>query len=161
MSGTTGLTRDAGWEAGVRRTFPVALDEAWAFLLGDGLALWLGAAGLGREVGSAYRTSDGSTGTVRSFHDRRRIRLTWRPADWDHDTTLQLTVLPAAAGTTIAFHQDRLAGPAERAAMLERWRQALDRIGVAIEEKAPGAARGGGGWVRAEDGAGSPRAAAG
>jgi hypothetical protein len=58
--------------------------------------------------------------------------LTWQPPDWSHDTTLQLTVLPAATGTTIAFHQDRLASAAERAEMLAHWTAVLDDTRAAI-----------------------------
>lgn len=123
----TGRTKDAGWQLGVRRTAPVPLDVAWEFLLGDGLPRWLGATALG-EPGSRYVTDDGTTGEVRSRTDRRRVRLTWRPADWDHDSTLQVTVIEAAAGTTIAFHQERLANEAERERLLPHWTATVEAL---------------------------------
>ncbi len=39
----TGLTREAGWEVGVRRTFGVGLDELWDLLTTQPwLARWSG-----------------------------------------------------------------------------------------------------------------------
>ena len=38
-----GLTKDAGWQIGVRKTLPVALEDAWNLLVSEeGLSLWLG-----------------------------------------------------------------------------------------------------------------------
>jgi uncharacterized protein YndB with AHSA1/START domain len=128
MTSTKGLTKDAGWELGVRRTVPAPLDEVWDYLLGEGLPLWLGRTELGRTKGDSYRTDTGTTGEIRGFTDRRRIRLTWRPAGWDHDSTLQLTVLEAAGGTTIAMHQERLASRAEREELLPHWHRVIDDL---------------------------------
>lgn len=132
----TGLTKDAGWQLGVRRTAPVPLDVAWAFLLGDGLPRWLGVDALG-DVGSRYVAADGTAGEVRSRTDRRRIRLTWRPAGADHDTTLQVTVLEAAGGTTIAFHQERLASEAERERLLPHWRETVEALVGELADRRP------------------------
>jgi uncharacterized protein YndB with AHSA1/START domain len=123
-----GLTRDAGWELGARRTVAAPLGAVWRYLTGPGLAVWLGDAILPSEPGQTYRTTDGTTGELRSFTPERRIRLTWKPADWTHGSTLQLTVLPAATGTTIAIHQERLEHAGEREAMLEHWHAVLDSL---------------------------------
>lgn len=123
----TGRTKDAGWQLGVRRTAPVPLDVAWEFLLGEGLPRWLGVDALG-DVGSRYVTADGTTGEVRSRTERRRVRLTWRPTDWEHDSTLQVTVLEASTGTTIAFHQERLANEAERERLLPHWTETVEAL---------------------------------
>ena len=80
-----------------------------------------------------YETTDGTHGELRSRIDGQRVRLTWRPAGWEHDSTLQLTVLPAASGTTIAFHQERLAGPDEREAMLAHWTAVAERLVEALD----------------------------
>lgn len=125
---TTGLTKDAGWQMGVRRTIPLPPDAAWEFLLGEGLPLWLGRTTLGREPREPYVTDQGVRGELRSRTEGRRVRLTWRPSDWSHDTTLQLTVLPAATGATIALHQERLADAAEREQMLAHWTSVLEDI---------------------------------
>lgn len=123
----TGLTKDAGWQLGVRRTVPGDPAAVWDHLLGDGLRVWLGRTELG-QPGDAYRTDDGVQGQVRSRTESRRLRLTWRPAGWDHDSTLQVTVQPAAGGTTIGFHQERLASEQEREEMLAHWRRVAERL---------------------------------
>lgn len=113
---------------GVRRTFPLPPEVVWEFLLGEGLPLWLGRTSLGHEVGERYVTDAGVQGEVRSRNEGRRLRVTWQPPGWSHDATLQLTVLPAATGATIAIHQERLASAAEREEMLAHWTAVLDDI---------------------------------
>ncbi len=122
-SATTGLTKDAGWELGVRTTVAAPVDAVWEYLLGPGLIVWLGElAALPAEKGEAYATADGVRGTVRSRTDGLRIRVSWQPDDWPHDSTLQLTVKPAASGTTIGIHHEKLADREERRMMLGHWK---------------------------------------
>jgi uncharacterized protein YndB with AHSA1/START domain len=123
MSDSTGSTKDAGWELGVRTTVPVPLETAWTYLLGDGLKTWLGDIdALPVEKGDAYQTRDGVRGTIRSLTPGVRVRLSWQPEDWPHDTTLQLTVKEAATGTTIGIHHEKLADREERKLMLGHWK---------------------------------------
>lgn len=128
-----GLTKDAGWEVGVRRTVGAPLHSVWDFLLSDGLALWLGPTTLPREKGVGFRTTDGVAGEIRSFTERQKIRMTWRPDDWPHDTILQLTVKEAATGTTIGFHHEQLADRDERYMMLGHWKNVVAELAKAIE----------------------------
>jgi hypothetical protein len=133
MTDSTGLTKDVGWELGVRRTASAPLETTWAFLTGEGLGIWLGETELPSVAHEPYETTDGTHGELRSRIDGQRVRLTWQPAGWEHDSTLQLTVLPAAFGTTIAFHQERLAGPDEREAMLAHWTAVAERLVEALD----------------------------
>lgn len=129
MSGTTGLTKDAGWELGVRTTVAAPLPIVWGFLLGEGLPFWLGELdALPTEKGAAFTTADGVRGSIRSLTEGYRVRLTWRPDDWPHDTTLQLTVKEAVTGTTIGFHHEKLADREERRMMLGHWKNVADAI---------------------------------
>ena len=128
----TGLTRDAGWEIGVSRTFPVSPEEAWDVVVdGPGLALWLGpGATVPDEVGGPYRTDDGAEGELRSLRPLDRIRLTWQPAGREgRPTTVQVVVRPAATGASVRFHQEHLADADERERQRAHWRAALDRLG--------------------------------
>jgi uncharacterized protein YndB with AHSA1/START domain len=126
MSETTGLTKDAGWELGVRQTVAAELSAVWDYLMGDGLKLWLGDIdSLPRQKSAEYATRDGVVGDIRGYADNAKIRLTWRPDDWPHDTTLQLTVREAATGTTIGIHHERLADRSERKMMLGHWKNVL------------------------------------
>lgn len=124
---STGLTKDAGWQLGVRRKVPAPLEEVWDFLLGDGLPLWLGSTVLGKP-GDLYATAEGVKGEIRSRTEHVRIRLTWQPNDWNHDSTLQLTVIPAANGTTVAIHQEQLTSAEERAELLEHWHGVVEGL---------------------------------
>lgn len=129
MSDTTGLTKDAGWEVGVRQTVPAPIDAVWDYLLGEGLPLWLGDIdALPTQKGETYETRDGVRGTLRSRTDGLRIRLGWRPRGLDHETVLQVTVKEAASGTTIGFHHEKLANREERKAMLGRWKDVAAQL---------------------------------
>ena len=131
MSDTTGLTKDAGWEMGVRQTVAAPLPAVWGFLLGEGLPVWLGEIdALPTEKGAGYATADGVRGSIRSFTEGLRIRLSWQPDDWPHDTTLQVTVKESATGTTIGFHHEKLADREERKMMLGHWKN----VAAAIEK---------------------------
>ncbi len=129
-----GLTRTAGWNAGARRTIAARPDVVWHALLAEALPLWLGTVDGSLELlrRSAYRTLEGAVGEVRGAEPGRRIRLT-RSVDGADSTTIQLTVIPAATGTTVAFHEERLAGPEERAESIRAWKFALDRIEAAFD----------------------------
>ncbi len=127
-----GLTKDAGWEVGVRKTVDAPLPAVWDFLLGEGLPLWLGDVALPAHKGAPYETADGVRGTVRSYSEDAKIRLTWQPSDWPHDTTLQLTVKEAPGGTTIGFHHERLAGRDERRMMLGHWKNVVADLADAL-----------------------------
>jgi uncharacterized protein YndB with AHSA1/START domain len=111
-----GLTKDAGWEIGVSRTLPCSLDEAWALLTSDeGRAVWLDPA-------------DGTVGEIRSCRALDRIRLTWTPSGWDHDSTVQVAIRPMKTGTSIRFHQERMASGRERQQQRAHWAAVIDRL---------------------------------
>ena len=128
----TGQTKDAGWEVGVRKTVDAPVETVWTFLLGAGLPLWLGNTTLTLEKGAAFATDDDISGTVLSVTDGLRIRLSWRPEEWNHDSTLQLTVKQVETGTTIAFHQERLSGREERKIMLGHWKEVVQTLDDAL-----------------------------
>ena len=132
-----GLTKGAGWEIGVSRTVPFPMEEVWDFLTSAaGSAVWLGA-GVERldKPGAAYETETGTAGQVRSFRPRDRVRLTWQPEDWDHDSTVQFTVTPVAGDRTrVVFHQERLADAAERERQRRHWQGVMDALVAALEE---------------------------
>lgn len=127
----TGLTGDAGWQIGVSRTVDVPLEVVWSFLVSaKGTARWLGRARCWRKPkGAAVRASDGGRGEMRSFRPGDRVRLTWQAAGWNHETTVQIVLRPSAAGgTSIRFHQERLADAAERERQRAHWQAVLADI---------------------------------
>jgi uncharacterized protein YndB with AHSA1/START domain len=135
MTNSTGKTKDAGWEVGVRRTVAAPVETVWDFLLGEGLPLWLGNVTLTLEKGAEYATDDDISGRILSYTPGLRIRLSWQPGEWDHDSTLQLTVRATDAGTTIGFHQEQLSGREERKIMLGHWKEVVEQLDDAIAGK--------------------------
>lgn len=124
-----GETKDAGWQIGVSRTLPYPPERVWRLLTEDP-SVWLGpGARLGTERGAAFATDDGGAGETRGYREMDRVRVTWRPAGGERETTVQFTVRASAdGGTAVRFHQERLAGPEERERRREYWRGVLDRV---------------------------------
>ncbi|MEO7895866.1 MAG: hypothetical protein ABIR65_01085 [Pseudolysinimonas sp.] len=102
---------------GARRTVAADLDTVWSYLIGRGLSSWLGADVLPQ---------------MRSRTEKRRLRFEWTPPGTTRPTVLQLTVLPAKGGTTIAFHQEQLTGREQRKEMLTHWHGVLERLEAAL-----------------------------
>ena len=128
MSKPVGLTRDAGWQLGVSRTVAAPREAVWSYLLGDGLATWLGETTLGDSPGDPYETTLGTRGELRSLRPNDRVRLTWRPADADHESTVQIALRDAKSGTTLVFHHERLRSSEERERLLDHWRAVADEV---------------------------------
>ena len=84
--------------------------------------------------GGAFETAEGTVGEIRSYHERRRVRLTWRPGGWDHDTTLQLTVSQAAdpAKTRLGIHHEWLADADERERQRVHWQGVVAAIEASL-----------------------------
>lgn len=121
----TGLTKDVGWQIGVSMTVDHPVEAVWDLLTSpEGIAIWLGD-GVAFEgmVGESYETADGVRGELRSYRPRDRIRLTWRPDSWDHDTTAQVAVQAKGARTLVRFHQERLADGQERERQRAHWKR--------------------------------------
>lgn len=132
-----GLTRDAGWELGVRRTIAASPEETWRHLLAEWLPAWLGVDTVPQMVGAPLRRGREARGRVVGCHVGRRVRVRWTPEMLDHETVFQVTLLEAPAGTTVAVHQERLLGPAARQSLLEHWTGRLDAlVGQVAQERA-------------------------
>jgi uncharacterized protein YndB with AHSA1/START domain len=130
-----GHTRDAGWEIGVSKTVDRPVDEVWDFITSpEGVAIWLGeGVTLSSERGAGYETKAGVHGETRSLRELDRVRLTWQPPGWSHDTTLQLTVRSAGEGRAIlVIHQERLADGAEREQQRRHWQGVMNALVAAI-----------------------------
>ncbi|MEV4314569.1 SRPBCC domain-containing protein [Actinocrispum sp. NPDC049592] len=124
----TGQTKDVGFNIGVSKTIDVPLPDVWDFMLSDeGLRLWLGE-GADLKLKEPYETVDGTVGEVRSLHPHDRVRLTWRPHDWDHDTTVQVTVSTSGQKTVLRFHQEWLADATERETQRTHWKAVMEKV---------------------------------
>ena len=129
-----GKTETQGWEIGVRRTLPVSAEKAWKLLTTQpGLGYWLGTGVDAHfEKGDSFTTAEGTSGEIRSYNEGNLIRMRWQPPEWDFESTLQIRVMPAKTGATITFHHERMRNGEQRAAMHQRWSDALDRLAALI-----------------------------
>ena len=130
-----GLSKDAGFQIGARRTLPIALEDAWQLLISKtGVEIWLGSV---RELdftkGEKYALDDGCTGEVRVFSPNSHLRITWQPPDWDRASTIQVRVIPRGEKTMMAFHQEHLPGSKERTERRAHFMAVLDRLEGIIE----------------------------
>jgi|SRR5689334_8847050 uncharacterized protein YndB with AHSA1/START domain len=125
-----GKTKGQGWEIGVRKTFPVGTGRLWeALMTQPGLGYWLGA-GINTEFekGDTYKTTEGTTGDIRSFEAGRLIRMTWQPRDADVPSTLQIRVLSAKRGSTLSIHHEKLLNGEQREAMRQHWSSVMEKF---------------------------------
>lgn len=133
-----GKTRDAGWQIGVSKTIDRPVEDVWSFITSpEGIAIWLGeGVTVLSELGAGYETTAGVRGETRSFRPLDRVRLTWQPPGWRHETTLQLTVSPAGAGRArLGVHQERLADAEEREQQRTHWRGVVNALVAALTEQ--------------------------
>jgi uncharacterized protein YndB with AHSA1/START domain len=128
----TGSKKDAGWEVGVRETIDVPLPVVWQYLVSAGVPVWLGKGELRGVKGFAYEMADGVKGEVLAYTEGSKIRLSWRPDDWPHDTVLIISVKEVEAGTTIAIHHQELADRDERRMMLGHWKNVVGDLARAL-----------------------------
>jgi len=109
----------------------------WTFITSPaGIAIWLGeGVTVLSEPGAGYETAAGVRGETRSFRELDRLRLTWQPPDWSHDTTLQLAVRSAGAERAmLVVHQERLADAAEREQQRRHWQGVINALVEALTD---------------------------
>lgn len=125
-----GLTKDVGYQIGVRRTLSITYDEAWRLLTSNrGIPIWLGSTSeVELAKGVRYQLSDGTKGEVTVYAPASHLRLTWHPPDWQKASTIQLRVIPREARTVIAFHQEHLPDPKAREERRSFFTAALDEL---------------------------------
>jgi hypothetical protein len=107
-----GLTKDTGWQAGARRTFPLSLDALWTLVVSAQGQGWLG-----WPAEPLLSGSPGVTTFVEGSHYRR-----YREGS---KAVFQLRVLQAATGATLALMAQNLTSENERYLTLEQFEQSL------------------------------------
>jgi uncharacterized protein YndB with AHSA1/START domain len=130
-----GKTKDTGFQIGVRKTFPISLEQAWRLITSrEGIKLWLGdVEDFHLAKGQLYQTKDGTLGEVRVVNPRENIRLTWQPQEWQRASTIQVRVIPSREKTIVSFHQEGLSGEVEREQMRQRWDNVLDELQALLQ----------------------------
>lgn len=128
----TGEAADAGFEMGLQRTIETDRETLWAYLMDDGVEVWLGDVdGQFPAPNIHYQTADGTTGEVRTLAAGERIRLSWQPARLAEPAVLQLTLASprdADDRTTLRVHLEQLPDVTAREDLRTHWQAVLDRI---------------------------------
>lgn len=126
----TGLTKDVGFQIGVRRTLPVQLEDAWRLLTSNaGVNIWLGETSqLNFMKGERYQLANGAGGEVRVYAPNSHLRITWQPQEWQRASTIQVRAIPKENRTVVAFHQEHLPGAKEREKRRAHFISALDEL---------------------------------
>jgi len=132
---TIGLTKDADYQIGVRKTYAISLHEAWNFLFStDGIKLWLGYKGVPVwQKGKEYTTRTGTYLCIRVYNELSHARLTYKRKDWENTSTLQMRIMAAKTGTTISIHQEKLADDSQREEMRLHWEKVLGKIAAELK----------------------------
>lgn len=132
-----GVTKDAGVQIGVRKTWVVNKEQAWKLLVSpEGLRLWLGnLSSVQLEKGMEFESEEGISGKITVLKPCQKIRTTWKRKDWEQYSRLQIYVLATNSGkTTIAIHQERLEDIYLREMMRRHWEDMLFKLNAFIEE---------------------------
>jgi len=128
-----GLTKDVGWQFGLRKTFPYSQEYLWDFMFsGKGLKIWLGELKEELEIKKAYKTKDGIEGLVRVFKPYSHIRMNWKRRNWKNTSTVQVRVIGNQEKATISFHQEKLLDNKQREGMKLYWNKKMTEIEKAI-----------------------------
>lgn len=113
----TGRTQDAGWQVGARRTLPLEPARAWELLTSPAwLPRWAGVDALDPDDPAVRSLTPGVVVRVRTAR-----------------SLVQLRLLRAATGTTVAFHEEHLADQAERTGRRAAWAALLDDLAAEVQ----------------------------
>lgn len=131
-----GQTKDAGFQIGVRKTFSIGLESAWAFMFSQkGLELWLGLPEVQMLVlGGNYKTINGIEGGVTVLKVFSHVRMSYKKPEWANSSSLQVRLINSKGKVTISFHQDHLLDLSQRNEMKNHWDQVLLAIGKEINK---------------------------
>lgn len=131
-----GLTKDVGWQFGLRKTLAYSQEYLWDFMFSDkGLKIWLGELDGELEIGRAYKTKEGIEGLVTIFKPYSHIRMNWKMKNWKNLSTLQVRVIGNQEKATIGFHQEKLLDNKQREKMKDYWNKKMAKIVDAIATK--------------------------
>lgn len=128
----TGVDADGNSPEAVRvvRTVAAPVADVWRALVSPGGAQAL--LGPGAEFGGKgepWRSADGPSGVLRSYHPLEQLRWSWHETPDAPASIVELDLSDDDGGTRLDLRHD---GVAEVAAYEARWSDALDRLGGAL-----------------------------
>ncbi|GAA0884387.1 hypothetical protein GCM10009120_29850 [Sphingobacterium siyangense subsp. cladoniae] len=120
MANNIGLTKDAGWQFGIRKTVATSLEKLWNIFFSDrGLSYW----------------SEGVDRNFSTFKEYSHIRTKWRHRDFTEDANLQIRFIPSKNKdkTTVSIHVDKLKNENERELCKEYWSKVIEDLNKLLE----------------------------
>lgn len=120
MTNNIGLTKDAGWQFGIRKTLAAKLETLWNVFFSDrGLSYW------SKGVDQGFST----------FKEYSHIRTKWRQRYFTEDANLQIRFIPSKSKdkTTISVHIDKLKNEHEREVTREYWSKVIEELNLLLE----------------------------
>ena len=133
----TGLTKDAGYQVGVRKTIQGSHLDIWNFLLSDrGLSIWLGNVDPEKLIlREEIDLNDGTRVKITRFKLQSHLRMQWSKKSWHTPSRLQLRVIASGYHrTTVAFHQEMLINGVQREEMKRHWKKVVANLEAAFAE---------------------------
>jgi uncharacterized protein YndB with AHSA1/START domain len=132
MDKPVGLTKDAGWQVGLRRTIPISVEVIWRLITStEGIQIWLGS-GEPFELakGVKYQLEDGTHGEVRVVSPLSHFRITRFPPDpaYLRASTIQIRVLQNKEKTNLVFHEEHLPSQEARRSRKEFYLGVMEQI---------------------------------
>lgn len=120
MKNNVGLTKDAGWQFGIRKTLPANLETLWNVFFSDRvLSYW----------------SEGVDQGFSTFNKYSHIRTKWRHKDFTEDANLQIRFIPSKNQdkTTISFHVDKLKNENQREVTRAYWSKVIEDLKLLLD----------------------------
>ena len=131
----TGKTKSAGFQVGVRKTLEIERNKLWTWLTDpSGFRYFIGEK-IQNEVNpkTVGVTGNGLEYRVTTFQPGSHIRRRWKLPEWNDHSILQVRIIDAGSNrTTLAIHQEKLAGKKEREFMLSYWKSVMTDIEAGI-----------------------------
>ncbi|MGJ1407196.1 hypothetical protein [Sphingobacterium siyangense] len=120
MKNNVGLTKDAGWQFGIRKTLPANLETLWNVFFSDrGLSCW----------------SEGVDQDFSTFNKYSHTRTKWKHKDFTEEANLQIRFIPSKNQdkTTISFHVDKLKNESQREVTRAYWSKVIEDLKLLLD----------------------------
>lgn len=128
-----GLTQDAGWQFGLRKTVSYPQENVWDFLFSqEGLNSWLGTLTEEPELKKPFTTKEGVEGMFRLLTPYSHVRLSWKKREWENTSTVQVRVLEAKGKAIISFHHEKLLNEQQREEVQRYWNEKMTALETAL-----------------------------
>ncbi len=134
----SGLTKDSGWQVGLRKTIPYPHTRVWDLLVSEeGINTWLG---IGKPIemkkGVKYLLQNGTRGEIRVIMPLSHFRITRHPVDvsYTRASTIQVRVLEKDERTILVFHEEHLPNQKEREKRWTYFHRVMEKITELLQD---------------------------